>query len=147
VTAPRLVVDPDSGVAPWRQIHDQLVHLARVGALPVGSRLPAIRQLARDLGLAAGTVARAYRELEAAGVLHTARRAGTVVAAIPHADPRPKLLAELAADYAARAAALGVDPRTGADAVLAAWPIGDPGGGVVDVRDQPPINEQPWHDH
>lgn len=147
MTAPRLVVDPDSGVAPWRQIHDQLVHLVRVGALGVGSRLPAIRQLAGDLGLAAGTVARAYRELEAAGVLRTARRAGTVVAAIPHADPRPNLLAELAADYAARAAALGVDPRTAADAVLAGWPVSDPVGGVVDVRDQPPINAPPWHDH
>jgi GntR family transcriptional regulator len=139
VTAPRLVVDPDSGVAPWRQIHDQLVHLVRVGALGVGSRLPAIRQLAGDLGLAAGTVARAYRELEAAGVLHTARRAGTVVAAVPRIDPRADQLTALAADYAARAAALGADPRTAADAVLAAWP--------VDVRDQPPINGPPWHDH
>jgi GntR family transcriptional regulator len=155
VTAPRLVVDPDSGVAPWRQIHDQLVQLVRVGALPVGTRLPAIRQLAGDLGLAAGTVARAYRELETAGVLQTARRAGTVVAAIPHidphTDPRPNLLAELAAHYAARAAALGVDPRTATDAVLAAWPIADPVsdpvGGAVDVRDQPPINARPWHDH
>jgi GntR family transcriptional regulator len=143
VTAPRLVVDPDSGVAPWRQIHDQLVHLVRAGALPVGSRLPAIRQLAGDLGLAAGTVARAYRELEAGGVLHTARRAGTVVAAVPRPDPRTNQLDRLAADYAARAAALGADPRTAADAVLAAWPTGE----VVDVRDQPPINEPPWHDH
>ncbi|MGH3880108.1 MAG: GntR family transcriptional regulator, partial [Actinophytocola sp.] len=77
MTAPRVVVDPDSGVAPWRQVRDQLTHLVRTGALPVGSRLPAIRQLAGDLGLAAGTVARVYRELEAAGVLRTARRAGT----------------------------------------------------------------------
>jgi GntR family transcriptional regulator len=143
VTSPRLVVDPDNGVAPWRQIHDQLVHLVRVGALGVGSRLPAIRQLAGDLGLAAGTVARAYRELEAAGVLRTARRAGTVVAAIPRVDPRASGLGGLAADYAARAAALGADPRTAAEAVLAAWPAGD----AVDVRDQAPINGPPWHDH
>ena len=118
MTAPRIVVDPDSGVAPFRQVRDQLVHLVRTGALPVGTRLPTIRQLARDLGLAAGTVARVYRELEVEGVLHTARRAGTVVMAAPAGNP----LADYAAEYAARAAALGADPETAAAAVLSAWP-------------------------
>lgn len=121
MTTPRVVVDPDSGVAPWRQVRDQLLHLMRTGALPVGSRLPTIRQLAGDLGLAAGTIARVYRELEAAGVLRTARRQGTVVAAVP-AVPNPAL-SEAAAWYAARAAELGVDPHTAAAAVHAAWPV------------------------
>jgi GntR family transcriptional regulator len=140
VSAPRIVVDPHSGVAPWRQVRDQLVSLVRTGALPVGSRLPAIRQLAGDLGLAAGTVARVYRELETAGVLRTARRAGTVVAAVPPAPAaaEPDPLAGLAAEYASRAAALGADARTAADAVLAAWP--------ADVRDQQPVAGPPWHD-
>jgi GntR family transcriptional regulator len=120
VTAPRVVVDPDSGVAPWRQVRDQLLRLVRTGALPVGSRLPTIRQLAGDLGLAAGTIARVYRELEADGVLRTARRQGTVVAAVPAAPG--DALAEAAAQYAARAAELGVDPHTAAAAVFAAWP-------------------------
>ncbi len=121
MTAPRLVVDLDSGVAPWRQVRDQLLRLIRTGALPVGSRLPTIRQLAGDLGLAAGTIARVYRELEAGGVLRTARRQGTVVAAVP-ATTLPDALAEAAAVYAARAAELGVDPHTAAAAVHAAWP-------------------------
>jgi GntR family transcriptional regulator len=123
VTTPRVVVDPDSGVAPWRQVRDQLLHLVRTGVLPVGARLPTIRQLAGDLGLAAGTVARVYRELEAAGVLHTARRQGTVVAAVPTVEPVPRndALAEAAAWYAARAAELGVDPDTAVAAVHAAW--------------------------
>lgn len=120
MTAPRVVVDPDSGVAPWRQVRDQLLHLVRTGSLPVGSRLPTIRQLAGDLGLAAGTIARVYRELEAAGVLHTARRQGTVVASVPAVQNTA--LAEAAAWYAARAVELGVDPNTAAAAVHAAWP-------------------------
>ncbi len=123
MTAPRIVVDPDSGVAPWRQVRDQLVHLVQSGALPVGSRLPAIRQLAGDLGLAAGTVARVYRELEVDGVLRTARRRGTVVAAAPadRTDPHRELAAA-AAEYADRAVALGADRQAAAAALFAAWP-------------------------
>jgi DNA-binding transcriptional regulator YhcF (GntR family) len=160
VSAPRIVVDPGSGIAPWRQVRDQLVHLVRTGALPVGSRLPAIRQLAGDLGLAAGTVARVYRELEAAGVLHTARRAGTIVAAVPATAsiptstqvevpvPKPVAdpLADLAAEYAARAAALGAGPRAAADAVRAAWPVVALIDAPADVPDHPPVAGPPWHD-
>ena len=120
MTAPRITVDPDSGVAPWRQVRDQLLHLIRAGALPVGARLPAIRQLAGDLGLAAGTVARVYRELEADGILHTARRQGTVVAGVPQVPGGE--LAHAAAEYVARAVALGVDAHAAAAAVINAWP-------------------------
>jgi DNA-binding transcriptional regulator YhcF (GntR family) len=112
---PRLVVDVSSGVAPWRQIRDQLTALIAGGLLPVGARLPTIRQLAMDLGLAAGTVARAYRELEADGVLHTARRRGTVVGASP-ADPPADQVTALTEEYVARVRALGADR----DTVLAA---------------------------
>lgn len=136
MTPPRVVVDPDSGVAPWRQVRDQLFHLVRTGALPVGSRLPTIRQLAGDLGLAAGTIARVYRELEAAGILRTARRQGTVVAAVP-ATPDTALV-DAARRYAAVAAGLGVDPHTAAAAVHAAWP--------TDREDRPPAVGRSWHD-
>jgi GntR family transcriptional regulator len=61
--------------------------------------VPTIRQLAGDLGLAAGTIARVYRELQTAGVLHTARRHGTVVASVP--APHDTALAEAAAVHAA----------------------------------------------
>ncbi|MFE9745547.1 GntR family transcriptional regulator [Saccharothrix saharensis] len=118
----RILVDPDSGVAPWRQVRDQLVHLIRAGELAVGAPLPSIRQLARDLGLSAGTVARVYRELEAAGVLRTARRNGTVVAAVPSGDGSAAAeLADAAAGYVASARALGVDPHDAVQAVLRAY--------------------------
>jgi GntR family transcriptional regulator len=118
----RIVVDPGSGVAPSRQIRDQLVRLIQVGELPVGAQLPSIRQLAGDLGLSAGTVARVYRELEAAGVLHTARRNGTVVAAVP--DQETDAVAALeraAAEFVMSVKALGADLPDAVRAVEAAW--------------------------
>jgi DNA-binding transcriptional regulator YhcF (GntR family) len=122
VTAPQVAVDTASGVAPWRQVHDQIAALAAAGVLPAGRQLPTIRQLARDLGLSPGTVARAYRELEAAGVLHTARRHGTVVAAAADRDAhRADPLRQAAADYVARARALGVDLQRALAAVRAQY--------------------------
>lgn len=118
----RIVVDPDSGLAPWRQVYDQLVHLIRTGALPVGARLPTIRQLSRDLGLSPGTVARAYRELESRSVLRTARRNGTVVAAVPDVEPcHATTLTAAAAEYVERAIAAGADVHAAVAAVLATF--------------------------
>ena len=72
-----------SATPPYEQIRAQVASLIAVGALPQGTRLPTVRSLAADLGIAAGTVARAYRELEQAGLIVTGRRNGTVVAAAP----------------------------------------------------------------
>lgn len=118
----RIIVDPDNGVPPWRQIKDQLVRLIRLGQLPIGAQLPSIRQLARDLGLSAGTVARVYRELEATGVLRTARRAGTIVAAIPHQDTEVmSALDQAAAEFVLAARTLGVPVTDALNAVERAW--------------------------
>ena len=51
------------------------------GELPSGAELPPVRQLAGDLGVHLNTVARAYRELQASGLVHTARGRGTRVTA------------------------------------------------------------------
>jgi GntR family transcriptional regulator len=51
------------------------------GLLRTGDRLPTVRALAARLGLATNTVARAYQELEADGLVSTRRRVGTVVTA------------------------------------------------------------------
>jgi DNA-binding transcriptional regulator YhcF (GntR family) len=81
--------------------------------LPPGSRLPTIRQLAADLGIAAGTVARAYRELEAAGIIVTRGRHGTHIADPPALTPdqRADQLHEAAVSYAKLAGQLGAEPE------------------------------------
>jgi GntR family transcriptional regulator len=75
-----LTVDLTSPTPVYEQIRGQVAALVAVGALTPGDRLPASRDLARDLGIAVGTVQRAYRELEASGVVTSRRRTGTVVA-------------------------------------------------------------------
>lgn len=72
-------VDAESAVPTFEQVRAQLAEMIVAGSLPVGTRLPSIRQLASDLGLAPGTVARAYRELEAEGLVASRVRHGTVV--------------------------------------------------------------------
>lgn len=84
----------------------------------MGTRLPTVRSLARTLGLAPGTVARAYRELEAAGVVETRGRAGTVVAGGVDALERELQLA--AAAYVARARSLGATDGHARTVVVAA---------------------------
>lgn len=76
----RLAVDPTSTTPPYEQVRAGVAALVATGDLPAGTRLPAVRSLATDLGLAAGTVARAYRLLEESGVVETRGRGGTVVA-------------------------------------------------------------------
>lgn len=77
----QIEIDLAASVPPYEQIRSQIIAHVSAERLRVGDRLPTIRALAADLGVAAGTVARAYRELEQAGVVATRRRSGTVVAA------------------------------------------------------------------
>ena len=86
----QLEVDLTSGVPAFEQIRAQVVAHVAAGRLVAGDRLPTIRALATDLGLAAGTVARAFRELEAEGVVETRRRAGTVIAEGASVPDRPR---------------------------------------------------------
>lgn len=72
-------VDPSSAVSPVQQIRSQLAAQIRSGNLEPDSRLPTVRQLAADLRVAPGSVAKAYKELESAGLIRTARAAGTRV--------------------------------------------------------------------
>ncbi len=81
-------VRPDSGEPIYRQIIRQVTHAITTGALRPGDRLPTIRELAADQVVNPNTVARAYRELEAAGLVESGPRRGTFVTFNP-----PRLLA------------------------------------------------------
>jgi DNA-binding transcriptional regulator YhcF (GntR family) len=116
-----LSVDPDSPVPPYEQIRSQVASMIATGVLADGMRLPSIRQLADDLGLAGGTVARAYRELEDQGLIATRGRHGSFVqaAAAPRRPSKESLreLERAAHSFAVRTSQLGFDSE---DALAAA---------------------------
>jgi GntR family transcriptional regulator len=72
-------ISPHDGVPIYLQIVNQVKYLVASGRLAPGEELPAIRVLAERLVVNPNTVARAYRELELAGVVEKRRTAGTYV--------------------------------------------------------------------
>ncbi len=111
MTLSTVTVDVLDPTPPYEQLRRQLADLIGSGVLSPGDRLPPVRQLAADLGLAAGTVARTYRELEQAGYVRSRRGGGTRVAATAPSPTTPqRALEEAAASYLERARALGVAP-------------------------------------
>jgi GntR family transcriptional regulator len=76
---PPLHISPHDGVPIYLQIVNQVKYLVASGRLAAGEELPAIRTLAEQLVINPNTVARAYRELETAGVVTKRRTAGTYV--------------------------------------------------------------------
>jgi len=117
--APALRVDVTSPVPPYEQLREQIAGLIATGLLPAGQRLPSVRQVGADLGLAVGTVARAYRELAQAGLVEGGGRHGTVVrsgARTPADEQSGQQALSAAADHLA---GLARDLELSDDAVLA----------------------------
>jgi len=118
-----ITIDADAPDAPYEQLRAQISEQARSGVLPVGHRLPTVRGLAEQLGLAANTVAKAYRTLESDGVIETRGRNGTFVAAA--GDAAERQAAAAAAAYAAQARRLGLSREaalgTAGEAIRAAY--------------------------
>lgn len=110
-----LRLDPASTEPPFAQLRRQIIDQVSEGVLAPGDRLPTVRRLAGDLGIAPNTVARAYRELEADGVLEGRGRAGTFVRATVtagRAAPAAASARAAAERYAALSRSLGLDPDT-----------------------------------
>lgn len=101
-----LLVDPRSPVPPFEQIRVQILQLIQDGSMAPEDRLPTVRKLAADLGLAPNTVARAYRELELNGAIETRGRHGTFVSA--HDDPVHQQAQKAAKEFAHQIRALGL---------------------------------------
>lgn len=100
-----LRIDTRPGKPLFDQLKAQVIDAVRAGRLPAGSKLPTVRELAGRLNLAVNTVARAYRELEAAGIVETRRRLGTFVAGT---DPTDATMVVAARSYATAARSLGL---------------------------------------
>lgn len=119
----KLRIDQRSAVPPYEQLRVQLTRAIARGSLSPGDRLPTVRALAADLGLAPGTVQRAYRELESAGLVVTRGRHGTTVASgrgrrLP--SDRRTALRRAATEFYDYATSLGAQPPEIDEALRAA---------------------------
>lgn len=109
-----LTVDTTSGSPPYEQIRSQVTKMIASGVLAPGDRLPTIAQLSADLGLANGTVARAYRELEGDRLIVSHRRRGSFVAETASRQPVTDVRDELDAAierFVLEIRQLGVNPE------------------------------------
>lgn len=101
-------IDKTASTPPFEQLRDQLIDQIRRGDLSPGTKLPPVRTLAVDLGLAANTVAKTYRELESSGFVQTRGRHGTVVAPTLGDPEQHRSALALTRDYLAAMSAIGL---------------------------------------
>ncbi|MCU0302980.1 MAG: GntR family transcriptional regulator [Thermoanaerobaculales bacterium] len=119
-----LDIDPAAAAPIWRQIEDGMRRLVASGALPAGTAVPSVRELARELRVNPATVSKAYQLLVGDGALEVRRGEGTFVAARPAeaiAREREGMLAEAAGRFAEAARSMGVTEEESRVALAAAW--------------------------
>jgi GntR family transcriptional regulator len=121
-----LTIDTDSATAPFEQVRTQIASAVAEGQLSPGTKLPTVRRLAADLGLATNTVARAYRELEADSVIATHGRGGTFVRSDVLDEPTTHsgaadLAKAAATDYVHTVRRLGLNSQEAARLVENTW--------------------------
>lgn len=107
----QFALDPASSVPKNEQLHTQIQDAVKDGTLAAGTKLPTVRALATELGVAPYTIARVYRQLEDLGVLETHGRNGTIVSTFGDDSQQQAQLAARA--YADRIHALGVSADDG----------------------------------
>lgn len=107
----KFTLDETSSVPKNEQLHTQIQDAVKAGTLAAGTKLPTVRSLAEQLGVAPYTVARVYRQLEDLGVLETHGRNGTIVSTFGDDSQQQAQLAARA--YADRIHALGVSADDG----------------------------------
>ncbi|MEN9620223.1 MAG: hypothetical protein RL499_416 [Actinomycetota bacterium] len=113
-----VTIDASASTPPYEQIRVQVRDAVAGGLLAAGAKLPTVRALADELGLAVNTVARAYRELETDGIIETHGRAGSFVA--PQGDAGQRQAQVAAREFVERARRLGLDDASALELVRAA---------------------------
>jgi GntR family transcriptional regulator len=116
-------VRADAGEPIYLQLERQIKHAVATGALPHGTQLPSVRQLASELVINPNTVVRAYRELEHAGLLEGVQGRGWFVtygAARLRDDERKRRLEAFIDQLWAEGRALGYETDELADLTAAA---------------------------
>lgn len=111
-------IDGKSKVPPYEQIRTQIASMIRSGDLLDGEKLPSIRQLAGDLQVAPGTVARAYKNLEEGGLIESKPRSGSRVAGAHAANAQ---LAAAAKIFVDAARSFGMTPGEASAMVKTLW--------------------------
>lgn len=113
-------VDPSSSVPVYAQIVAQAKNAVAAGVLRAGDRLPSLRDTARALRINPNTVVKAYRELEAQGIVRTEHGRGSVITSVTApmgAAERIERLDRMAEQYAVEAYHLGASPEEAATAL------------------------------
>jgi GntR family transcriptional regulator len=88
-------LDPRSGVPAYRQLVDQVRQAVRLGLLRPGDQLPPVREVVTQIAINPNTVHRAYRDLEAEGLVEGQQGRGTFVLEVPVPATTPECQAEL----------------------------------------------------
>ncbi len=91
----RFRLDPRSGVAPYRQLVDQVRRAVSLGLLHPGDQLPSVREVVGQVSINPNTVHRAYRDLEQAGVVAGRPGVGTFIVGAASSAASPEHLKEL----------------------------------------------------
>ncbi len=114
-----LSVELDAATPVYEQLRSQIAGHITAGDLRAGERLPTVRALAADLGIAVNTVNRAFTELESAGLVTARRRVGTVVAE-PRGQVGSALLRDAVDGFARAAQEAGLSDDGAVDLLRAA---------------------------
>lgn len=92
----RFRLNPRSGVAPYRQLVEQVREALASGKLQPGDQLPPVREVVTQITINPNTVHRAYRELEHLGITEAQWGLGTFITAAPIPSDRTEDLKPLA---------------------------------------------------
>jgi GntR family transcriptional regulator len=123
----RFRLDPRSGVAPYRQLVDQVRQAVSLGLLHPGDQLPSVREVVGQVPINPNTVHRAYRDLEQAGVVAGRPGVGTFVVGAASSAATPEHLKELSVElrkWVDKAQRAGLDDESISALIVATMNVG-----------------------